>query len=77
MTKLSRQPKLARALVPQRLSSSGTRYHQICATTAIGALSAPAVQNGSLRRRLETQVALRDGLPISLCPRLAESAAAD
>jgi hypothetical protein len=34
MTKLSRQPQLARALVPQRLSSSGTRYHQICATTA-------------------------------------------
>ena len=44
MTKLSRQPQLARALVPQRLSSSGTRYHQICATTAISALSAPTVQ---------------------------------
>ena len=51
---------------------------QICACQLVSTRLAQAAPNGgSLRERAKTQVALRDGLPVSLRPRQAEVPAAD
>jgi hypothetical protein len=49
----------------------------LCAALPCRKQSDTGVHIGSLRRRAKTQVALRDRLPVGLCPRLAEFTAAD
>jgi len=62
-----------RQILPTR-----TQSDLICAPRLLIAEQPPTVQiGGSLRGRAKTQVALRDGLPVGLRPRLAQFTAAD